>query len=129
VLDLEPPDDYAAEFPGPAFGVKGTRDATNVRGGPLVGTIIKPSIGLSPEETAELVDMLCEADIDFIKDNELIGNPPYAPLEARVKAVMKVVNRHADRMGHKVMIAFNISDDIEPCVATMTSSSGRAAPA
>ena len=40
-----------------------------------------------------------------------MGDPPYAPLEGRVKAVMKVVNRHADRMGRKVMVAFNISDD------------------
>ena len=111
VLDLDLPDDYAAEFPGPAFGASGTRALTGVQGRPLIGTIIKPSIGLSPQETAALVDTLCMADIDFIKDDELIGDPPYAPLEARVKAVMRVVNRHADRMGRKVMVAFNISDD------------------
>ena len=86
---------------------------TGVQGRPLVGTIIKPSIGLSPEDTAALVDQLCSADIDFIKDDELMGDPPYAPLEARVKAVMAVVNRHADRMGRKVMVAFNISDDVD----------------
>lgn len=113
VLDLDLPDDYAAQFPGPAFGAAGTRAVTGVHGRPLVGTIIKPSIGLTPTETAELVDTLCQADIDFIKDDELIGDPPYAPLEARVKAVMAVVNRHADRMGRKVMVAFNISDDID----------------
>ena len=113
VLDLDLPDDYAARFPGPAFGTTGTRDVANVHGRPMVGTIIKPSIGLTPEDTAALVDTLCQAGIDFIKDDELMGDPPYAPLEARVKAVMKVVNRHADRMGRKVMVAFNISDDID----------------
>ena len=113
VLDLDLPDDYAALFPGPAFGVEGTRQLTKIEDRPLVGTIIKPSIGLSPDETADLVDALCQADIDFIKDDELMGDPPYAPLEARVKAVMKVINRHADRMGRKVMYAFNISDDID----------------
>ena len=113
VLDLDLPDDYAAAFPGPQFGTEGTRALSGVHGRPLVGTIIKPSIGLSPEDTAALVDTLCQADIDFIKDDELIGDPPYAPLEARVKAVMKVVNRHADRMGRKVMVAFNISDDAD----------------
>lgn len=113
VLDLDLPEDYAAAFPGPAFGASGTRAVTRVFDRPLIGTIVKPSIGLSPDETAALVDTLCSADIDFIKDDELIGNPPYAPLEARVKAVMKVVNRHADRMGRKVMVAFNISDDID----------------
>jgi ribulose-bisphosphate carboxylase large chain len=113
VLDLDLPDDYAAQFPASAFGVVGTREVAKVFGRPLIGTIIKPSIGLSAEDTAHLVDTLCEADIDFIKDDELMGDPPYAPLKTRVKAVMKVVNRHADRMGRKVMVAFNISDDID----------------
>jgi ribulose-bisphosphate carboxylase large chain len=113
VLDLNLPDDYAAQFPGPAFGAAGSRETSGVFGRPLIGTIIKPSIGLTVEDTAALVDTLCAADIDFIKDDELMGDPPYAPLEARVKAVMQVVNRHADRMGRKVMVAFNISDDID----------------
>ncbi|MFO1069145.1 MAG: ribulose-bisphosphate carboxylase large subunit family protein [Geminicoccaceae bacterium] len=113
VLDLDLPDDYAAQFPGPAFGAAGTRRVAGVHGRPLIGTIVKPSIGLSPDETAALVDTLCAAGIDFIKDDELMGDPPYAPLEARVKAVMAVVNRHADRLGRKVMVAFNISDDID----------------
>jgi ribulose-bisphosphate carboxylase large chain len=113
VLDLDLPDDYAAAFPGPQFGIGGTRERAGVHGRPMVGTIIKPSIGLSADETAALVDTLCAADIDFIKDDELMGDPPYAPLEARVRAVMAVVERHADRMGRKVMVAFNISDDAD----------------
>lgn len=113
VLDIDLPDDYAAAFSGPGFGVEGTRQMTGVAGRPMIGTIIKPSIGLTPDDTAALVDTLCSADIDFIKDDELMGDPPYAPLEARVKAVMAVVNRHADRMGRKVMVAFNISDDAD----------------
>lgn len=113
VLDLDLPDDFASQFPGPRFGVPGTRRVAGVHGRPLIGTIIKPSIGLTPEQTADLVDQLCEADIDFIKDDEVIGNPPYAPLAKRVRAVMPVINRHADRTGRKVMFAFNISDDID----------------
>jgi ribulose-bisphosphate carboxylase large chain len=48
--------------PGPGFGVGGTRELTGVWERPLVGTIIKPSVGLTPEETATLVSELCEAD-------------------------------------------------------------------
>jgi ribulose-bisphosphate carboxylase large chain len=67
------------------------------------------SIGLSPEETADMVDALCSADIDFIKDDELLADPPYAPFEARLKAVMPVLHRHADRLGRMPMYAINIS--------------------
>ena len=81
--------------------------------GPLIGTIIKPSVGLSPADTAALVDTLCGAGIDFIKDDELMGDPPHAPLAERVKAVMPVVQRHAERSGRKAMVAFNISGSVD----------------
>jgi ribulose-bisphosphate carboxylase large chain len=78
----------------------------------MLGTIVKPSIGLSVTDLAELVGELAEAGIDFIKDDELNGNPPDAPLEARVKAVMPVLRSYADRHGRMPMYAFNITDDI-----------------
>ena len=113
LLDIELPDDYAATFPGPAFGVEGTRELAGVRGRPLIGTIVKPSIGLTADDTAALVETLCAADIDFIKDDELNGSPAYAPFEPRARAVMRVVRGHADRTGKTVMVAFNISGDVD----------------
>ena len=113
LLDLELPASYAQQFPGPQFGVKGTRHFAGVHARPLIGTIIKPSIGLTPEQTAQLVDQLCAADIDFIKDDELIADPPYAPFEARLSAVMPVLRRHAERLGRMPMYAINISGSVD----------------
>ena len=47
-----PADAFAAAYPGPKFGVAGTRRLAGVSGRPLIGTIIKPSVGFGPEETA-----------------------------------------------------------------------------
>ncbi len=80
---------------------------------PLIGTIIKPSIGLAPRQTAELVEQLVSAGIDFIKDDELMQSPPHSPFDERVDAVMTVINRHASRTGKKAMYAFNITDEID----------------
>ena len=113
LLDLDLPAWYAKQFPGPQFGVEGTRARAGVPAGPIIGTIIKPSIGLTPGQTAELVDKLCAADIDFIKDDELIADPPYAPFDARLAAVMPVLKRHADRLGRMPMYAINISGSID----------------
>lgn len=113
VLDLDMPENYAAQFPGPAFSIEGTRRLSGVHGRPMIGTIIKPSIGLTAEQTAVLVDDLCSADIDFIKDDELIANPPYEPFEKRVAAVMPVLQKHADRLGRMPMYAFNLSGSID----------------
>lgn len=113
LLDIELPAAFAAAYPGPQFGIKGTRRLAGVPDGPIVGTIVKPSVGLSPAETAELVRALAEAGIDFVKDDELMANPPHSPLAERVEAVMRVIDEVADRTGRRVMYAFNISDDVD----------------
>jgi len=114
LMDFSVPPALAARFRGPAFGIAGCRRLAGVAGRPLVGTIIKPSIGLSPAETAAMVKVLAAAGIDFVKDDELMANPPHSPFEARVDAVMAVINAHAERTGKKVMYAFNISDEFDP---------------
>ena len=111
LLDVEFPPSLTDACPNPQFGVAGTRRLTGVDGRPIIGSIIKPSVGLTPEQTAVMVQELTEAGIDFIKDDELMTSPDYSPLPKRVEAVMRVINRHADKTGKKVMFAFNISHD------------------
>jgi ribulose-bisphosphate carboxylase large chain len=113
LTDIHFPDAFRKAYPGPAFGSPGTRCLSAVEKGPLIGTIIKPSIGLSAEDTAGLALKLAQGGIDFIKDDELQGNGPSCPLEDRVKLVMAALNDHADRTGKKVMYAFNITGEID----------------
>lgn len=112
LIDLDLPPAFAERYAGPGFGVEGTRRLMSRPEGVMIGTIVKPSVGLSPADLAELAGQLAAAGIDFIKDDELQGNGPSAPLAERVKAVMPVLERHADRTGVKPMYAFNITDDI-----------------
>lgn len=107
------PASFRRRFQMPRQGISGTRALTGVMKGPMVGSIIKPNVGLSPEETAALVGKLCAAGLDFIKDDEISADPVHAPLSARVPAVMDVVRRHQDRTGKAVMIAFNITDETD----------------
>lgn len=113
LLDVEIPRAFGAVYKGPQFGITGTRRLAGVYDRPLIGTIIKPSVGLSPDDTAALVKTLCEAGIDFIKDDELQTNSPHSPLSQRVRAVMRVINHHAQATGKKVMYAFNITADMD----------------
>jgi ribulose-bisphosphate carboxylase large chain len=113
LLDIHLPDEFAAAYPGPRFGITGTRRLAGVNERPLIGTIIKPSVGLSPRETAELVNELCRAGIDFIKDDELQSDGPACPFDPRVEEVMRVINDHSQRAGKKVMYAFNLTGDLD----------------
>ncbi|HRY24469.1 MAG: ribulose 1,5-bisphosphate carboxylase [Geminicoccaceae bacterium] len=108
VMDIDLPDAWRCH-PGPQFGIAGSRRLTGVESGPIIASIIKPSLGLLPEETAEVVRTLCEAGVDFIKDDEKLMSPGYSPLEARVAAIMPVILDHEQKTGRKVMYAFGIS--------------------
>lgn len=108
VMDIDLPPDWACH-PGPQFGVAGSRRLMGVAAGPMIASIIQPSLGLSPEETAEVVKTLCAAGVDFIKDDEKLMSPAYSPLEARVAAIMPVIRDHEQRTGKRVMYAFGIS--------------------
>lgn len=113
LMDIELPTSYGSYFKGPHFGILGSRKSTGVTGRPLIGTIIKPSIGMSPAQTALLVKTLIEGGIDFIKDDELLSSSANSRFEDRVDAIMRVINDYADRTGKKVMYAFNISDEVD----------------
>ena len=113
LLDLQLPSAFARAYPGPAFGIAGTRHLSGVATGPLIGTIIKPSVGLSVQETVEQVRLLIEGGVDFIKDDELQADGPACPFDERVRAVMSVVNAAADRSGRKTMVAFNLTGNLD----------------
>ncbi len=113
LLDIALPPAFLDRYQGPQFGVAGTRRLTGVEHRPLIGTIIKPSVGMSPEETAAQVRTLAEAGIDFIKDDELQSDGPHCPFDERAAAVLRVLQDHATRTGKRVMYAANITGDLD----------------
>lgn len=109
IVGLQLPPAFAAAHPGPQFGVAGSRSLTGVQGRPIIGSIVKPALGLRPPETAELVRELVAADVDFIKDDEKLTSPAYSNVADRVRAIMPIILEREQRVGRKVMYAFNIS--------------------
>ncbi|HVU45013.1 MAG TPA: ribulose-bisphosphate carboxylase large subunit family protein [Terracidiphilus sp.] len=113
LVDVTLPPAFLSAYQGPQFGVEGTRRLTDVHGRPVIGTIIKPSVGMTPEQTAAQVKMLAEAGVDFIKDDELQADGPHCPFEQRVPAVLRVLNEYAQKTGRRPMYAANITGEID----------------
>jgi 3-oxoisoapionate-4-phosphate decarboxylase len=109
VIDMKLPAVFGKAWPGPQFGVEGSRRLTSVKGRPIIGTIIKPALGLRPHETAALVKDVIDADVDFVKDDEKLMSPAYSPLAARLKAIMPLILEREQKTGKKVMFAWGIS--------------------
>jgi ribulose-bisphosphate carboxylase large chain len=113
LMALDVPADYRARFDLPVHGVSGTRRVSGAAGRPVLGTIVKPNVGLTAEATAELVAQLCEAGLDFIKDDEVHADSAHAPLARRVPAVMAKIRAHRERTGRTVVYCFNITDETD----------------
>lgn len=108
VMDFDLPEAFSSH-PGPQFGIDGSRELTGVHEGAIIASIIKPSLGLTPDQTAGVVGQLCEAGVNFIKDDEKLMSPAYSSLADRIAAIMPVIRDHEQRTGKRVMYAFGIS--------------------
>lgn len=109
---LELPDDFVAAHPGPAFGIKGTRRLIGDAAGALIGTIVKPNIGLSEPEFRQVVRELARASIDLVKDDELMTDQAHLPLERRIAVATEEIRAAEQVTGHPTMYAFNITGDL-----------------
>ncbi len=87
VQDVDFPDGVKKYFKGPKFGIDGIRKYTKIFDKPLVGGIIKPKTGVSPEVLLEMTKQLVEGGVNFIKEDEILSNPSFCPLEKRVELI------------------------------------------
>ncbi len=110
LVNFSIPPAMIAKFPGPAFGPANTRRLMGLSDDELmIGTIVKPTAGMTPRQVADLAYHAAMGGINFIKDDEKMMNPPYCPLVERVKLVCEALKRARDKTGRKVIYAAHIS--------------------
>ena len=105
-VDFDPITKY---YSGPEFGIEDVRKMLGAYDRPLVGTIIKPKVGLSPRRTAEVAEQAALGGLDLIKDDETLTDQRFCPLEERLAAVMDKLNRVEDRTGKRTLYAVNVT--------------------
>ena len=110
------PDELVAALGGgPRFGLEGVRDrlGPGAETRPLLGGIVKPSLGLGPAEVAATAGALARGGCDLIKDDELLADPDWCPLRERVPAVAAALAE----VGRPVLYAANISGPVDTLLA------------
>ncbi len=105
-LDFELPEKALRRFPGPKFGIKGSREFIGLNDDqPLMGTIIKPCCGLTPEESAEKAYQAALGGVVLMKDDEKMMNPEYCPFEKKVRLISEGLKKAQDETGKRVIYA------------------------
>ena len=107
LLNLEFPEEVNKYFMGPKYGISGIREYTGVHNKPLLGAIVKPKTGISPQILLEMVKELVDAGVNFIKEDEILSNPSFCPIEVRVPMIMDYIKRS----GRNVVYAVCINSD------------------
>ena len=106
--DVTFPKEILDQFKGPKFGADGIRKALDRPEKPLVGTIVKPKIGLNPKDTAKYVYEAGSGGLTNSKDDETLVDQKFCPIEDRTIAVAEALDK-LESEGHKMMHAINVS--------------------
>ena len=113
LLDFYVPPSFLRNFDGPSMGIRDMwrilgRDLDN--GGMVVGTIIKPKLGLRSKPFADACYQFWLGG-DFIKNDEPQGNQPYAPMREITPMVVDAMKRAMDDTGEAKIFSANITAD------------------
>ncbi|MCK5522848.1 MAG: ribulose-bisphosphate carboxylase [Thiomargarita sp.] len=111
--DFYVPPAYLQLFDGPATTISDLWRVLGrpvVDGGFIVGTIVKPKLGLKPEPFAEAAYQFWLGG-DFIKNDEPQGNQVFAPLRKTIRLVADAMKRAQDETGQPKLFSANITAD------------------
>lgn len=112
LLDLCFPRRYVEGFQGPKFGIQGIRELLGVYDRPLLNNMIKPCTGYTPEVGVELFRAAALGGCDIIKDDELLANPSFNEVQARVKLYMEAERQVYEETGEHTLYTVNITDEV-----------------
>jgi 2,3-diketo-5-methylthiopentyl-1-phosphate enolase len=113
MLDVYVPRSVAAKFNGPKFGIDGLRERLGVYDRPLILQIIKPKMGMTPEETAAQVYQSALGGADLCKDDEMCSELEKCSFDARLEAVLRALEKAEQETGHKTLYMVSITDEVD----------------
>jgi len=114
IEDIEFPERYVTSFPGPALGIDGIRNLTGIKDRPLLGSIIKPKLGLTSVQHTQAAMIVWDNGLDLVKDDENLTNMTFDNLYTRVDEVTRRMKEKGYlEIGSAKIHAFNISAPYE----------------
>ena len=111
--DFNFPPEYLRLFDGPSTTIADmwrVLGRPHVDGGFIVGTIVKPKLGLRPRPFADACHEFWLGG-DFIKNDEPQGNQVFAPMKETIPLVADAMRRAQDETGEAKLFSANITAD------------------
>jgi ribulose-bisphosphate carboxylase large chain len=109
LLDMWFPSSMLEQYDGPSYTLDNMRKYLKVYNRPILGTIIKPKMGLTSAEYAEVCYDFWVGGGDFVKNDEPQANQDFCPYDKMVAHVKKAMDKAVKETGHKKVHSFNVS--------------------
>lgn len=107
------PEELVNSFIGPKYGIPGVREVTGIRDRPLVGTIIKPKLGLVTKDHAKVAYEAWRGGCDVVKDDENLSSQRFNPFEDRVVQTLEAADRAESETGERKVYMVNVTSEVE----------------
>jgi ribulose-bisphosphate carboxylase large chain len=109
LLDISFPKDMVNAYKGPKIGIEGIRKLTKVTDRPLLGTIVKPKVGLNEIEHAKVCGQAWAGGLDVVKDDENLTSMVFNKFEKRIDETLKIRDKVENDTGEKKIYMPNIT--------------------
>ncbi len=109
--DIHFPKSVVKSFKGPRFGIEGVRRVMNVKKRPLLGTIIKPKVGLDPLNHAKVAYQAWVGGCDLVKDDENLTSMVFNNFEDRIRYTLDARDKAESQTGERKEYMPNISSE------------------
>ncbi len=109
LLDVSLPKKFVRAFPGPKYGIKGIRKMLKVKKRPLIGTIVKPKLGLDSEEHALVAYEAWLGGCDIVKDDENLTSQNFNRFVERIEKTLKFMEKAEAETGEPKTYLANVT--------------------
>jgi len=109
LLDVWFPPAMLEQYDGPSYTLDDMRKYLEVYDRPILGTIIKPKMGLTPAEYAEVCYDFWSGGGDFVKNDEPQADQDFCPYDKMVEYVKKAMDKAVKETEKKKVHSFNVS--------------------
>ena len=113
LMDISLPTVLLDSFKGPKYGIKGIRELLRVQERPLVGTIIKPKLGLKTIDHAQVAFEAWLGGCDVVKDDENLSSQIFNPFEERIIKTLESKDKAEAETGECKVYMANITAETE----------------
>ena len=109
LIDINFPKSIVSAYKGPKFGIKGIRKLMKIENRPLLGTIVKPKVGLNEIEHANVCGQAWSGGLDVVKDDENLTSMSFNKFEKRIEETLKIRDTVENETGEKKIYMPNIT--------------------